>query len=123
MSLYNITQIGTGAAAIFKGGVNQEQLVQDLNIKEEDNKIKEPKLMIQGVIITFKLSTALIAFCSEFIVNSISDSTVSSTVFITFVGFILLLIVTNAAKYVIAVTVAYKDKMSLIINIAIRSSI
>ena len=41
----------------------------------------------------------------------------SGTVFITFIGLILLLIVGNAAKYIIAVTVAYKDEISLAINI------
>jgi Ca2+:H+ antiporter len=56
-------------------------------------------------------------------VNSISNITVSGTVSTTFVGLILLLIVRNAAKYIIAVIVAYKDKMSLVINVAIRSSI
>ena len=46
MSLYNIIQIGIGAAAISKSKVNQEQFIQDLNAEEEDNKIKEPKLII-----------------------------------------------------------------------------
>jgi hypothetical protein len=46
MSLHSITQIGIRAAAIFKGKINQKQLIQDLNIKKEDNKIKEPKLTI-----------------------------------------------------------------------------
>ena len=56
-------------------------------------------------------------------VNSIGDIIASGTVFITFIGLILLLIVGNAAKYIIAVTVAYKNKISLTINIAIRFSI
>ena len=56
-------------------------------------------------------------------VNSISDVTASGTVSTTFIGLILLLIVRNATKYVIAVTVACKDKMSLVINVAIKSSI
>ena len=46
MSLYGIVQISIGAAAVFRSRVNQEQLVQDLNAEEEDNKIKEPKLII-----------------------------------------------------------------------------
>ena len=46
MFFYSIVQIGTGAAAIFKSKINQEQLIQDLNVKEKDNKIKEPKLII-----------------------------------------------------------------------------
>ena len=56
-------------------------------------------------------------------VNSISDITASGTISTTFVGLILLLIVGNAAEHIIAVIVAYKDKISLVINVAIRSSI
>ena len=82
-----------------------------------------PKLTIWGAIITLGLSTMLVAFCSKFIVNSISNITASGTISTTFVGFILLLIIGNAAKHIIAVIVAYKDKISLVINVAIRSSI
>ena len=46
MSLRGIAQISARAAAISKGGVNQKQLVQDLNAEEEDDEIKEPKLII-----------------------------------------------------------------------------
>jgi len=56
-------------------------------------------------------------------VNSISDVMASGTISTTFISFILLLIVRNAAKYIIAVTVACKDKISLVINVAIKSSI
>ena len=65
----------------------------------------------------------LVAFYSKFIVNSISNITASGTISTTFIGLILLLIIRNAAKYVIAVIVAYRDKISLVINITIRSSI
>ena len=56
-------------------------------------------------------------------VNSISNIIASGTISTTFIGLILLLIIRNAAKHVIAVILAYKDKISLVINIAIRSSI
>ena len=56
-------------------------------------------------------------------VNSISNITASGTISTTFISLILLLIVRNAIKYIIAVTVAYQDKISLVINITIRSSI
>ena len=82
-----------------------------------------PKLTIWGIIITLRFSTALVAFYSKFIVNSISNITASGTISTPFVGLILLLIIRNATKYVIAVIVAYKDKISLVINITIRSSI
>ncbi|XTI87287.1 hypothetical protein V2W45_1467868 [Cenococcum geophilum] len=98
-------------------------IIYDLNVEKEDNEIKEPKLTIWGVIITLRFSTALIAFYSKFIVNSISNITASGTISTTFIGLILLLIIRNATKYIIAVIVAYKDKISLVINIAIKSSI
>jgi len=80
-------------------------------------------LIIWGVIITLRFSTALVAFCSKFIVDSISDIMASGTVSTTFIGLILLLIVRNAAEHAIVVIVAYKDEISLVINVAIRSSI
>ena len=80
-------------------------------------------MTIWDVIITLRFSTALVAFYSKFIVNSISNITASGTISTTFVSLILLLIVRNATKYIIVVIVAYKDKISLVINIAIRSSI
>jgi len=65
----------------------------------------------------------LVAFYSEFIVNSISNIIASGTISTTFIGFILLLIIRNTTKYIIAVIVACKDEISLVINITIRSSI
>ena len=80
-------------------------------------------MTIWDVIITLRFSTALVAFYSKFIVNSISNITASGTISTTFISLILLLVVRNAIKYIIVVIVAYKDKISLVINIAIRSSI
>jgi Ca2+/H+ antiporter len=56
-------------------------------------------------------------------VNSISNIIINGIISTTFVGLILLLIVGNATKYIIAVTVAYKDEMSLAINIITKFSI
>jgi len=65
----------------------------------------------------------LVTFYSKFIVNSISNIIVSGTISTTFIGLILLLIVRNTTKYIMAVIVAYKDERSLVINVAIKSSI
>jgi len=46
MSLYSVVQIGAIAAAMSGGGVNRKRLIQNLNVDKEDNKIKEPKLII-----------------------------------------------------------------------------
>jgi Ca2+/H+ antiporter len=56
-------------------------------------------------------------------VNSISNITVNGTISTTFVSLILLLIIGNAAKYIIAVTVVYKNEINLAINVIIKSSI
>jgi Ca2+:H+ antiporter len=65
----------------------------------------------------------LVTFCFKFIVNSISNITANSTVSTTFISLILLLIIGNATKYITAVTVAYKDEISLVINIITKFSI
>jgi len=56
-------------------------------------------------------------------VNSISNIMVNGTASTTFISFILLLIIRNAAEHIISVIVAYKNKISLVINIVIKSSI
>ncbi len=55
-------------------------------------------------------------------VNSINDVTASGIVSTTFVGFILLPIIRNTAKYTTTITVTYKDKISLVIKVVIGSS-
>jgi len=54
-------------------------------------------------------------------VNSINNITASGTVSTTFVGFIILLIIKNAAKYIISVIITCKDKISLVINVVINN--
>ena len=75
------------------------------------------------LVLVGTFSTILVAFYFEFIVNSISNIIVSGTISTTFISLILFLIIRNAAKYIIVIIVAYKDKISLVINIAIKSSI
>jgi len=75
--------------------------VREGNAEVEDDEIDKPQLTIWGALITLAISTTLVAFCSKFIVNSISEVTASSTISTTFVGLILLPIVGNAAKHVI----------------------
>jgi Ca2+:H+ antiporter len=89
---------------------------------EEDDEIDEPQLTVWGALVTLAISTTLVAFCSEFMVDSISEVTASGTVSTTFVGLILLPIVGNAAEHATAVTVACKDKMDLAIGVAVGSS-
>lgn len=69
------------------------------------------------------ISTALVAVCAEFMVDSIDGLVENSPLGEIFVGLIILPIVGNAAEHVTAVTVAMKNKMDLCIGVAVGSSI
>jgi Ca2+:H+ antiporter len=65
---------------------------------------------------------ALVGLLSEILVGSIEDASHAIGLSEFFIGAIVVAIVGNAAEHWVAVLVAYKNKMSLAINIAIGSS-
>ena len=69
-----------------------------------------------GVLV---LATVLIAFLSEFLVGALEGFTTTIGLSTTFVGFIIIPIVGNAAEHSSAVTFAMKNKMDLAVVIAI----
>ncbi|KAK0657704.1 Sodium/calcium exchanger protein-domain-containing protein [Cercophora newfieldiana] len=69
------------------------------------------------------MSTALVAVCAEFMVDSINGLVESNSIGEIFIGLIILPIVGNAAEHVTAITVAMKNKMDLAIGVAVGSSI
>ena len=80
-------------------------------------------LSVTSAMVMLLITTGLVGLCAEFLVESI-DYLVSTTgISQAFIGLIILPIVGNAAEHVTAVTVAYKNKMDLAINIALGSSI
>lgn len=83
----------------------------------------EDDLSRPAAIIMLLITTALVAVCAEFLVDSIEDVVASSSIKEIFIGLIILPIVGNAAEHVTAVTVAMKNKMDLAIGVAIGSSI
>ncbi|TRX93846.1 hypothetical protein FHL15_005228 [Xylaria flabelliformis] len=83
----------------------------------------EDDLSRPAAIIMLLITTALVATCAEFLVDSIQDVVASSSIKEIFIGLIILPIVGNAAEHVTAVTVAMKNKMDLAIGVAIGSSI
>jgi Ca2+:H+ antiporter len=89
---------------------------------EEEDEGEEPQLHFTVAVATLTISTVIIAFCAEFMVDGISAVTAGGTVSAEFVGLILLPIVGNAAEHATAVTVAIKDKMDLAIGVAVGSS-
>ncbi|KAL7904194.1 Ca2+ transporter [Trichoderma velutinum] len=92
------------------------------NKVEEEEEEEEPQLHFWVAIATLAASTAIIALCAEYMVDSIDAITKNGALSEEFVGLILLPIVGNAAEHVTAVTVAMKDKMDLAIGVAVGSS-
>jgi len=76
-----------------------------------------------AAVILLLVSTALVAVCAEFMVDSINGLVETSSVNEIFIGLIILPIVGNAAEHVTAITVAMKNKMDLAIGVAVGSSI
>ncbi|KAL4927005.1 calcium/proton exchanger [Aspergillus undulatus] len=109
-----IAQIGHMSAAL--AGSNQPPM------SNPDDEQEEPQLHIWVAVLTLAISTAFVALCAEFMVDSIDDLTSRGGISKTFVGLILLPIVGNAAEHATAVTVAIKDKMDLSIGVAVGSS-
>ncbi|KAL2866442.1 hydrogen/calcium exchanger domain-containing protein [Aspergillus lucknowensis] len=108
-----IAQIGHMSAAMVGSnpGAMQEPEEQEV-----------PQLSIWVAVLTLGISTAFVALCAEFMVDSIDALTERGGISKTFVGLILLPIVGNAAEHATAVTVAIKDKMDLAIGVAVGSS-
>lgn len=123
-----VAAIGAGTAAAAGGVVNANTLFKnpdpdhDDNNEDDEDDFETPNLSVIGALITLAFSTTLVAFCSEFMVDSIDGLTATGGVSTTFVGLILLPIVGNAAEHATAVTVAIKDKMDLAIGVAVGSS-
>ena len=109
--------VGDEVSAVAMGGrARQVQMQDPVDVPEQ------PRLTVLVALITLGVSTALVACCAEFMVNSIDALTASGKIGKTFVGLILLPIVGNAAEHATAVTVACKDKMDLAIGVAVGSS-
>ncbi len=82
----------------------------------------DPQLHFFVALAVLAGSTVIIAFCAEFLVDSIDYVTQQGHISKEFLGLILLPIVGNAAEHATAVTVAIKDKMDLAIGVAVGSS-
>lgn len=89
---------------------------------DDEDEEEEPQLHFVVAFATLGISTAIIALCAEYMVDSIDAVTQQGGLSEEFVGLILLPIVGNAAEHATAVTVAIKDKMDLAIGVAVGSS-
>jgi len=73
-------------------------------------------------VLALAISGALVGLLSEILVGSIEETSQAIGLSEFFIGAIVVAIVGNAAEHWVAVLVAYKNKMSLAVNIAIGSS-
>ncbi|RPB03949.1 Calcium/proton exchanger [Choiromyces venosus 120613-1] len=115
--LYLIFQLGTHA---YLFDAQHESVEGGESTPEEE----QQEALLSGVesAIVLVVVTVMVAICAEYLVGSIDDMVASSGISKTFIGFILIPIVGNAAEHVTAVVVAMKNKMDLAIGVAVGSS-
>lgn len=89
---------------------------------DDEHSPEEPQMSPWAATIVLILTTIAVAFCAEYLVDSIDALVAKIHVSKTFVGLILLPIVGNAAEHVTAIVVALKDKMDLAMGVAVGSS-
>lgn len=87
----------------------------------EEEEEEPPMSPVASCMLLFG-ATCLVAFCSEFLVDSIEGVSEEYGLPKEFIGVILLPIVGNAAEHATAVTVAAKGKMDLALGVAVGSS-
>ncbi len=78
---------------------------------------------IRKAIIVLLFSTAGVVWLSEILVKHIETATVSLGLSEFFLGIILVPIIGNVAEHMVAVGVAYKNRMTLAVEIAVGSSL
>lgn len=82
----------------------------------------ESSLNTTEALVLLTIVTVIVAYCADYLVDSIDSIVTSTGISKTFIGLILIPIVGNAAEHVTAVVVAMKDKMDLAVGVAIGSS-
>lgn len=99
-----------------------KMLMDNPGANDAEEEGEDPQLSFAVALGTLVGVTVVIAFCAEFLVDSIDYVVREGGLSEEFLGLILLPIVGNAAEHATAVTVAIKDKMDLAIGVAVGSS-
>jgi Ca2+:H+ antiporter len=88
-------------------------------VEEEE---EEVYFTLYGALFWLGAITVMIAFLSEFLTGAIEGATKDYNINQSFVGFVILPIVGNAAEHATAITMAYKSKMDLALGVALGSA-
>jgi Ca2+:H+ antiporter len=102
-------------------------LFEDSNAKErgedeDDEEEEEMWLTLSGGMAWLCIATACIAVLSEFLTGAIEGAAVAFGLSDTFVGFVIIPIIGNAAEHSTAIVMAAKGKMDLSFGVALGSS-
>merc|ERR1719460_2712741 len=90
---------------------------------EDDEEEELPCISVPVAVTLLTVSTAMVAISSEFLVHWIDGFAHEMGFSQTFIGVVLLPIIGNACEHSTAIVVALKDKVTLLISIAIGSTI
>jgi len=104
-----------------KGAMSEDD-DDDGAVTEAGDAEDEPQLSVRMSTTLLFVTTAVVAVCSELVVETIENVCEQAHLSMHFIGIILLPIVGNACEHVSAVRFAMKDKPGLAIGIAIGSS-
>ncbi|KAF2167097.1 hypothetical protein M409DRAFT_66166 [Zasmidium cellare ATCC 36951] len=83
----------------------------------------ETTLGPKGALACLVVTTLCVGVCAEFLVDSINEIVETTSMSKTFIGLILLPIVSNAAEHVTAVIVSWKGKMNLALLVDLGSGL
>jgi len=109
--------------AMLPSQIPMEALVSASTAGRAKDELEGPMLSRHAAVLLLVITTALVAVCADFMVDSINGLVATSNIGEIFIGLIVLPIVGNAAEHVTAVMVAMKNKMDLAIGVAVGSSI
>eukprot|EP00697_Spironema_sp_BW2_P001885 gnl/Spiro4/12529_TR6623_c0_g1_i1.p1 gnl/Spiro4/12529_TR6623_c0_g1~~gnl/Spiro4/12529_TR6623_c0_g1_i1.p1 ORF type:complete len:434 (-),score=107.96 gnl/Spiro4/12529_TR6623_c0_g1_i1:111-1412(-) len=124
-AILNLSRFVAGVMITCYGALIFYQLKTHTHLfnDEDDEEDEEaPVLGFVGALFWSTIVTILIAFLSEFAVNTIEDAATGLGISTLFISGILLPIVGNAAEHASAIIFAYRDRMELALGIAVGSA-
>eukprot|EP00448_Togula_jolla_P020524 CAMPEP_0170578048 /NCGR_PEP_ID=MMETSP0224-20130122/5252_1 /TAXON_ID=285029 /ORGANISM="Togula jolla, Strain CCCM 725" /LENGTH=413 /DNA_ID=CAMNT_0010900999 /DNA_START=47 /DNA_END=1288 /DNA_ORIENTATION=+ len=110
------------ASIFFQLVTHRESMADEADEDDEDDGHEEPKLSVAVAVGVMSVTTAVVAYSSHLLVDSLEGVVEHAHISSQFIGIILLPIVGNACEHMAAVRFAIQDKPGLSIGIAVGSS-
>jgi Ca2+:H+ antiporter len=124
--VYLVFQLKTHSE-LFKNESEGAEVEEESDDEEEaqskSDENEDRILSTTGSIICLIMSTVCVGFCVEFLVDTVNDIVDETGMTKTFIGIILLPIISNAAEHVTAVVVSWKGKMNLALLVDLGSGL